>query len=118
MKTAQEIMENLPYFTGTVHYYKHPLGIMLTDGVKYLAESAEMWWYADLIASYQYEPKVRCEEFQVYKLKVNEDKSAIVEITDGNKNILMVQKIEYTDCPLKEVVLWFENGVCYLPSEH
>ena len=118
MKTEKEILENLCFFTGSEHMYLHPFGIKFSDGVKYLAESAEMWWYVDLVASYQHEPKVKSESFQVFKLIVDEDKTAIVEISDGNNNILMKQKIEFTDTPLKEVVLWCIDKICILPTEY
>ncbi len=118
MKKAEEILDNLVYFTGTGNYYKHMFGIMYTDGVQYLAESADAYWLIDLVASYQFDMKVKKEEFQVYKLKVNPDKTAIVEISDGNDNIIATQKILYTDFPLDEITLWFSNKVCYLPSEH
>jgi len=118
MKTAIEIQNNLPMFTGTEHYYRHPFGIIYTDGVLYLADSCECYWLLDIVASYQTDAIVKQEEFQVYKLKVNPDKSAIVEISDGNYKVVATQDILYTDFPLPEIVLWFANGVCYLPSEH
>ena len=118
MKTAKEIKENLNQFTGTEKYYGHPLGILLTDGIKYLADSAESCWLVDIVASYQVHEKVKLEEFQVYKLKVAKDKSAILNIEDGNYNIIASQEIEWTTFPLDEIELWFANNVCYLPSEH
>jgi len=117
MKPAKEIQENLIQFSGTEHYYRNH-GILITDGVKYLADSAESWWLVDIIASYQFDEKVKQEEFQVYKLKVNEDKSAVINIEDGNYNIITTQNIEWTTFPLDEIEIWFENGVAYLPSEH
>ena len=117
MKSAQEIQDSLGIFTGTEHYYKH-LGIMITDGVKYLAESCEAWWLVDLVASYQFSPEVKDEKFQVYRLKVNPDKSAIVEISDGNNHILMIQEIEYTDFPLDKIEIWCIDKICLLPSEY
>lgn len=118
MKTAKEIIDALPNFTGTEHYFSHPFGIRFTDGCKYLAESAECFWLLDIVASYQFEPKIRNEEFQVFKLKVRDDKSAIVEISDGNYHILMTQEIEYTDFPLPEIELWCIDKICILPSEY
>jgi len=118
MKTAKEIEENLIQFTGTEHYYKHPFGIMITDGVKYLADSAESWWLIDIVASYQFDEKIKQEEFQVFKLSVKPDKTALVEISDGNKNVLATQDIDYTDFPLTEVELWCIQKICILPNEY
>jgi hypothetical protein len=118
MKTVKEIKDNLPCFTGTEHYYSYYFGIKFTDGVKYLAEACEAFWLIDIVASYQTDPKIKNEGFQVYKLKVNEDKSAVVEISDGNDNILATQEIEFTDFPLDEISLWCIDKICILPSEY
>lgn len=118
MKTPEQIKEDLMQFTGTCHYYKHPFGIVFTDGIKYLADECQCYWLIDIVASYQFEPKVKNEDFQVYKLKVNEDKSAILTIEEGNYIEVARQDIEFTDMILNEVEIWFANGVCYLPTEH
>ena len=118
MKKAEEIKEMLNQFTGTENYYRHPFGIKFTDGIKTLADECQCYWLIDIVASYQFEKKVKEQEFQVYKLKVHEDKSATLNIEDGNCNIIATQEIEFTDFPLDEIEIWFSNGVCYLPSEH
>jgi hypothetical protein len=118
MKTAKELQDNLPNFTGTEHYFKFLMGIRFTDGVKYLAESAECFWLLDIIASYQVHDIVKKEPFQVYKLTVNEDKSGLVEITNGDQRILETQEINYTDFPLQEISIWCIDKICILPSEY
>jgi hypothetical protein len=118
MKSSNQIKEELDQFCGTEHYYKHLYGIVYTDGVKFLADECQCFWLISLVVSYQFEPKIKAEEFQVYKLTVNADHSAKVEITDGNYKILATQEIEFTDFPLSEITLWFTNNVLYLPSEH
>ena len=118
MKTPNEIIEILSQFSGTENYYQHQFGIYYTDGIMEMATICQAFWLVDVVASYQFEPKISEEHFQVFGLKVNEDKSAIVEISDGNDNILMTQNLEFTDFPLPEIELWFSQKVCYLPSEH
>lgn len=118
MLSKVEILETLSNFTGSEHYYRHPLNVIYTDGIKYLADTCECYWLIDAVASWQFEDKVKQEEFQVIKLKVNEDNSALLTIDDGNDNVIATQIIEYTDFPLPEIVVWFENGVLYLPTEH
>ena len=118
MKSKSEILENLNNFYGTENYYRHLFGIVYTDGIRFLAEECQCYWLIDLVASYQSHDKVKLEEFQVYQLTVNADHSAVVEITDGNYNIITTQDIEFTDFPLDEITLWFTNNVLYLPSEH
>lgn len=118
MKKPNQIKAELDQFTGSENYYQHLFGIVYTDGIKYLAEVCQCYWLIDLVASWQTDPKVKQEDFQVFKLRVNEDKSAHVSIEDGNDNIIATQEIEFTDFPLDEIDLWFANKVVYLPSEH
>ena len=118
MKTKEQILECLMMFTGTERYYKHPFGIMFTDGVKFLADECQCYWLIDIVASYQFEPKVKEQEFQVYKLKLNEDKSAIINIEDGDYNIITTQNLEFTHIPYSQIEIRISNGVCKIPSEH
>jgi len=119
MKTPEQIREEMNQFIGTTSYYRHPLfGIIYTDGIKFLAEQCQCYWLIDAVASWQTNKKVKEQEFQVYKLKVNEDRSAVLNIEDGNYNIIATQNFEFTDFPLEEIDLWFANNVLYLPSEH
>jgi len=114
------LLAELNTFTGTSQYYKaSPLyNLNLTDGTKYLAEKTGCYWLIDIVGSYQGEPKVKAEGFQVWKLKVNDDKSAVVTCEDGNYNEIIRQDIPFTDFPLKEISVWVQNGVCFLPSEY
>lgn len=116
--TPEEILEELNYFTGSQEFYKHPFGIIYTEGIKFLADSCECYWLIDLIASYQFESKVKKEEFQVYKLKVNKNRTARVKIEDGNNHLIAYQDIEYTDFPLDKIEIWYSNSTIYLPTEH
>lgn len=118
MKTQEQIKDGLLQFTGTFYYYKHAFGIVYTDGIKYLVEECQCYWLIDVVASYQFEQKVKKMDFQVFKLLVNDDKSAVINIEDGNYNIIATQEIEFTDFPLDSIEIWFSNSVVYLPSEH
>lgn len=120
MKTAQEIKSELANFTGTENYYKHSLGILYTDGVLHMVRTCEAFWLIDLVASWQLDKKVRVQEFQVFKLTVNDNRSAIVSIEDGNDNVIQTQNIEFTDFPLDRITLFYNSieKVLYLPSEH
>jgi hypothetical protein len=108
-------------FTGTEHWYRFGLfsSITCTDGAKYVADTAGAYWLLDEIALAQkYVKEVAAEEFQVWKLKVNDDDSATLSCEDGNYNVVFTKKIEFTDFPIEGVTLWFSSGVIYLPSEH
>ena len=93
--------------------------VLFTDGAKYLADQAGAYWLLDEIALIQpYDSRVAAEEFQVWKLAVNTDRTATLTCDDGNGTIVFTKQIEYTDFPLDEVRLYFANNVIHLPSEY
>ena len=119
MKTTPKLTEaDLRQFTGTEHYYRHSLNrsVLFTDGAKYLADTAEAGWLLDDIALAQlFVKRLAREPFQTGKLSV---RPATLTCEDGSFNLLHSRPYTYTDFPLDEVVIWFSNGVIYLPSEH
>lgn len=111
---------DLAGFTGTENYYRHALSraYTYTDGVKYMAEKAGAYWLIDVVVSHQHNPRVRREEFQVWKLKLNKTgHGTMVTCEDGNGHRVTQQRIQFTDFPLPEITLWLENNVVMLPSE-
>jgi hypothetical protein len=117
--TAEEIRSELAQYTGTEAYHKLSLGnLNFTDGVKAMAELCQAYWLCDVVASYQpFGIDKKCRGFQVWKLTVKGNKGK-VECSDGDGKVVKVQKIEFTDFPLDEMILWVTNGVCLLPSEY
>ena len=115
--TAQRI--DLSGFTGTVNWYRYTMmpQFTYTDGVKYLAEQAKAYWLLDAVFSWQLQPEVRGQEFQSWKLAV-EDHKGILVCEDGNRNQVAMQRIAFTDFPLKEISLWLTDNVLLLPSEY
>jgi len=113
---------DLAQFTGTSTYYQHLLGVQYTDGVHYLAERAGAYWLIDAIASWQIDPRVHrdpmLQRIQFWKLVVNDDRSALLVCERDEGDIAVSQEIPFTDFPLKQVRLYFQNGVVLLPSEY
>lgn len=112
---AAELEANLPHFTGTEIYtnLRYPWlrsRFLLTDGAKYLAETAKAFWLMDAIASHQTNKQVAAEPFQVWNLTVNEQKQATLTCTDGNETALVRQEIPLTDFPLSEITLYAEQS--------
>lgn len=105
-------------FTGTETYYKYLLGLLLTDGVKTVADEEHCYWFLDCIASYQLEKICGKEEFQVWKIERVEDSRFRLSATSGNNKVLITQDIEYSDFFFNELTIWKENNVLLLPSEH
>ena len=110
----------LAQFTGSEHWYRHGLvrNILFTDGAKYVADQGGANWLLDEIAITQrLEEAVRAEEFQVWKLTVNPDRSARLACENGNGRAVFEKPIPFTDYPVEGIELWFENSTIYLPSE-
>lgn len=112
---------DLAHFTGSATWYRHALNrkILFTEGAKYVADHGGAYWLLDEIALIQpTDKRVASEEFQVWVLKVKEDRSAILTCEDGNGNTVFTKDLTFTDFPLTTITLWFANDTIYLPSEH
>jgi hypothetical protein len=92
----------LAYFTGTESYTYGPFRkFVMTDGVTYLCNHG-CAWFVDLIASHQSaDLRKKSDGFQVWRLEQCNDKKAMARASceDGNRNMLLEQKIEFTDFP-------------------
>jgi hypothetical protein len=119
MVNQKELLEALNQFIGTENYYKLNPQVNLTDGTKYLMEVTSSSWIGDLVWSFQKIEKVNCEPFQVYTITCDTElsKGGLI-CTDGNGKVLQVQKLHYTDFPLREMTLYYCDKVLMLPSEY
>lgn len=121
METKAKLTQSdLDQFIGTEQYWKHWMpGLVFTDGVKYLAETAGAFWLIDIVASYR-----RKEPFQIWTLKVNKDHAedepmAVVTMQeDTYQPELVRQEIPYTDFPLDEIKLYLIDGILLLTTEY
>lgn len=122
------LKNELRKFTGTTAYHRLSLfPILVTDGVRFLAQEAKCYWLIDEIgANTQNLDKVE-ERFAVVKLKLNADKDqGVLRITNGNSGKEEVeylnQLISYTDFPIDEIELYLQKGeqswVLMLTSEY
>lgn len=112
---------DLRHFTGSETVYRHPLvrQVVYSEGAQHVASAGEAYWLLDEIAFRQCDtPAVKAEEFQVWTLAVNADRTAALSCGDGNHRVVYSTTIPWTDFPLDRVELWFANGTIYLPSEH
>ena len=111
---------DLMQFTGSENWDRHGLyrDVLFTDGTKYVADQGGAYWLLDEIALAQRHQKaVAAEEFQVWTLTVNTDRTAALTCENGNGKTVFEKRIDYTDFPAKSITLWFENKTIYLPSE-
>lgn len=118
-------------YNGGEEIYKLGLnGFAYTEGVREIAVKTNSYWFLDIINSYQY--KLLNEDFQVWKLEreysyeiVLDEKKVLqrklcfsVVCEDGNGNILVSQKIPFSDFSFDEYTIWVANKILYLPCEH
>jgi hypothetical protein len=123
---TNNIRDQLAQFTGSASFTRHHLlrRMVMTEGVRWLVDNAQSHWLTDAIASYQHEPGVTKEHFQVWRLRVDgATHTATLSMTDGNSDLAIVrQEIAYTDFPLAEITLWLiaqgAHLVLMLPSEY
>lgn len=128
-ETEKITQHSLDQFIGTEQYFKHWLckSFVYTDGVQYVGANGG-YWIIDLIASYQttqikgnkrhFTDRVRDLPFQLWTITPTDQGGFIATLQeDSDRPILIQQEGEYTDLPIK-IVLWLQNGVLYLPSEH
>lgn len=113
-------LSDLAQFSGSETFYRHGLvrKIIYTEGVQHLAEAGEAYWLLDKIACAQLERRHAEQEFQVWDLKVNTDRSATLVCTDGNENPVSTEHITFTDFPLSEIKFFVANNTIMLPGEY
>ena len=118
--TKSQLLNHLEQFIGTEYYYPLWPNIMLTDGTRYLADTAACYWLMDAITSHIVNlPKT--EVFVSCKLTVNNGKAKLL-LDDGNGNVLATQRIAYTTFPLDSIALYAcwdsERWILMLPTEY
>jgi hypothetical protein len=112
----RNLNDSLSQYTGTESYHKTPFGFFYTDGIVALFTSFETtsWWILDVILSYQ--PQLKNEDFQQWKVTKKSADAAVVICDDGNGKELVKQEIPFSDIS-GNCTIWVENNVIYLPSE-
>jgi hypothetical protein len=117
-----KLIADLRHFTGTEMYHTHAIiggqSMNITDGCHYLRENAGCYWLFDIILIQQATELMQLEPFQRWQLKRLEDGTWLVTATDGNTITLYKQRIQFSDFPLEEIIIYVEEGVALLRSEH
>ena len=110
----------LSQFTGTAQYWRVARQFVITDGVKYLAETAACFWLIDAAISHLLEIGT-ADWFVLVRTEVS-GSSAVMIYEDGNGAEYARQAIPYTDLQLRSVNLYAvwdsERWVIMLPSEY
>jgi len=127
--TEQEVRElesELGGFIGTEQYYRVlPFSpIVCTDGVQYLQLKSQCNWLLVDIISYQTDPRIASQKFQLWILKVDlEKQTAVLTMqSDSDRPVLVRKEYQFTDFPLAEMKLYYIDDGTYkvilLPSEY
>ena len=122
---VNKIKAELQHFIGSETVYKIPLiGTRFSDGIKYLAETAECFWLvtdASVIAkSLSHKSRFITIDFKRLSEKEREEKQceALINYSDGNGNIFESHRYLVTDFLLDELRLYFIDDILILPSEY
>ena len=110
----------LRQFTGSTEFYRHfSNAVIYTEGVRYLARKAGLYWLIDLIASLQ--PRAlkdrMLREFQLWELRIANGKAVLVCLRDSDDEAFRIP-LKFADSALDYVRLYLEGGTLMLPSEH
>ena len=119
---------DLNHFCGSQQFFRHSLNrkLIYTEGIQYLAEKAMCYWLIDEIALVLLPELLKKfkDHFYSIKLLVSPDNSAVITADDGNGNIHLTHKVNWTNFPVigKEVRLYLcesEDNYCLmLASEY
>ena len=116
-----ELLSNLSQFIGTEHYYRLLPTFVVTDGLKYLMDEANCYWLAQLYGLHLVSVDFNQNPFTVLVF-TRKSSGGIVNIEDGNGNLLVQQRLDYTDFPFDEYRLYAcwdgEHWVGMLVSEY
>lgn len=134
MLTAEGIETGLERFAGGsehIHRVSWCGPIYGTDGVRWLIDNAECFWFVSIIASYQFNGEGEegmDDPFQIWEFTRRGDGGEVVgSRDDGERKIPVIrQQIDLTDFPLDHIKLWCVEGhdgdrpyrVIMLPSEY
>lgn len=112
-------LSKLEHFTGSTEYY-NVMGVLVTDGIKYIMENGYSWFVTDAIVVIKHNKKIQRylskDDFLVVRLKLK-DSEAILEIDNGNGLLLYRRVYWYTDAK-RELKLYYSNNVLCLAGEY
>ena len=122
--TKDQLLDELHRFYGTEAYHRTNPGLLITDGVKFLADTARCYWLLDMVWSYLPVLRKSRDTFFAVRYAGTPCASGLFSITDDipANQTYATQAVEYTDFPLDEIVLYLsateEEFVLMLRSEY
>jgi hypothetical protein len=115
---SARLRADLTAFIGTENWHRHAINrqMLLTDGVRYFAETAGCYWFLDIVATevMRFHPM---KPFLLVVLDVFEG-VADIHVEDGNGARLWHRHIHFTDAPQGQWRCYLADNVMLLPSEY
>lgn len=116
-KVVQQVIDNCH---GSENLYRHQLtNNYYTDGISLVALIAKSEWLISdalvICKSLSKKNSFIVVEFQYTDRMVGTE--AVIRYSDGNNNVLDIQKYRSTDFPMKSFKLFYENNTLMLPGE-
>jgi len=110
----------LRQFTGSSQVFRHfTNAIIYTEGVRFLATRARLYWLDDLIGGFH--PRAlrdrALREFQLWELRISSGNGLVVCSRDSDDEAFRI-RIPTADSALDYVRLYLEPGTLLLPTEH
>lgn len=91
-------------FHGTIEWYRYDYNLLLTDGVKWLAEEFQCFWLLSDIGIYSFDYRKR-SDFSVARFETKNEGTGILYIEDGNDNIIKNIHYPYSDLYIDKISL-------------
>jgi hypothetical protein len=115
---SARLRADLTAFIGTENWHRHGITkqMLLTDGVKYFAETAGCFWFLDIVAT----EVMRFHQLKPFLVVVLDvcDGVADIHVEDGNGAMLWHRHIHFTDAPDGLWRFYLADNVLLLPSEY
>lgn len=125
---AQCSLDDLKQFSGSEQFFRHWTNrkLVYTEGINYLAIKMQCFWLIDEIAIVLLPKLLKHykDSFYTVRFIAHADSTATITVDDGNNNIHITHKINWTDFSIKEkeVKMYLcDSGSHYclmLPSEY
>ena len=115
---SARLRADLTAFIGTEQWHRHALNrhMLVTDGVKFFAETAGCYWFLDIVST-EVMPLQATHPFLAILLDVHESE-ADIHVTDGDGLNLHRRHIHFTDAPEGLWRFYLTDNVLLLPSEY
>lgn len=120
MKDKEYLVKSLASFNNIEYYYsinRFYKGIM-SDGVQFLKDEFDAYWLVDLIESLQKKPQVKKELFQIWRLKINDDKTGTIVATTKQEELILERHIGFVEFPSAGITIWRDHDLLLLPNEY